>query len=72
MGRSGQRSGKEGAKEGKASRWKRRPRKTDQQGKMDRGQLNKWKKTSTSALEHLVEKKERQAGEALKTWVKWT
>jgi hypothetical protein len=39
---------------------------------MDHGQLSKWKKTSTSALEHLMEKKERQAGEALKTWVKWT
>jgi hypothetical protein len=34
--------------------------------KIDHGQLNKWKKTSTSALEHLVGKKERQAGEALK------
>jgi hypothetical protein len=33
MGRSGQRSRKEGAKKGKASRWKRRPRKTDQQGR---------------------------------------
>jgi hypothetical protein len=39
---------------------------------MDRGQLSKWKKTPTDALEHLVGKKERQAGEALKTWVKWT
>jgi hypothetical protein len=26
--------------------------------KMDHGQLSKWKKTSTGALEHLVEKKE--------------
>jgi hypothetical protein len=33
---------------------------------MDRGKINKRKKTSTSALEHLTEKKERQAGEALK------
>jgi hypothetical protein len=40
--------------------------------KMDHGQLNKWKKTSTSALEHLMEKKERQAGEALKARVKLT
>jgi hypothetical protein len=40
--------------------------------KMDRGQLNKRNKTSTSALEHLVEKKERQAGEALKAQVKLT
>jgi hypothetical protein len=30
--------------------------------KMDHGKLSKHKKTSTSALEHLVEKKERQAG----------
>jgi hypothetical protein len=34
--------------------------------KMDHGQLSKKKKTSTSALEHLMEKKEGQAGEALK------
>jgi hypothetical protein len=40
--------------------------------KMDRGQLNKRKKTSTSALEHLAGKKERQAGKALKTQVKGT
>jgi hypothetical protein len=40
--------------------------------KVDRGQLNKRKKTSTSALEHLVEKKERQADKALKARVKWT
>jgi hypothetical protein len=35
--------------------------------KMDRGQLNKWKKTPMGALEHLTEKKEGQVGEALKT-----
>jgi hypothetical protein len=40
--------------------------------KTDHGQLNKWKKTPTDALEHLMEKKEEQAGEALKTRVKWT
>jgi hypothetical protein len=40
--------------------------------KMDRGQLNKRKKTPMGALEHLMEKKEEQAGEALKTRVKWT
>jgi hypothetical protein len=40
--------------------------------KMDRGQLNKRKKTPTDTLEHLVEKKEEQAHEALKTQVKWT
>jgi hypothetical protein len=40
--------------------------------KRDHGQLNKRKKTPTDALEHLTEKKEEQAGEALKTWVKWT
>jgi hypothetical protein len=39
---------------------------------MDRGQLNKQKKTPIDALEHLTEKKEGQAGEALKTWVMWT
>jgi hypothetical protein len=39
---------------------------------MDHGQLNKRKNPSTSALEHLTRKKERQAGEALKTWVKLT
>jgi hypothetical protein len=40
--------------------------------KMDRGKLSKWKKTSTSALEHLAEKKEGQDVKALKAWVKWT
>jgi hypothetical protein len=33
---------------------------------MDRGQLNKWKNPPTDALEHLVGKKERQVGKALK------
>jgi hypothetical protein len=40
--------------------------------KMDRGQLNKWKNPPMDALEHLMGKKERQAGEALKMWVKLT
>jgi hypothetical protein len=40
--------------------------------KMDRGQLSKWKKPPIDALEHLMGKKERQAGEAQKTWVKLT
>ena len=40
--------------------------------KMDRGQLSKRKKTSMGALEHLVKKKERHAGETLKAWVKLT
>jgi hypothetical protein len=40
--------------------------------KKDRGQLNKWKKPSLDALEHRARRKERQAGEALKTWVKLT
>jgi hypothetical protein len=35
--------------------------------KMDCGQLNKWKKLPLDALEHRVRRKERQAGEALKT-----
>jgi hypothetical protein len=39
---------------------------------MDRGQLIKRKKTSTCALENLVGRKERQAGEAMKMRVKWT
>jgi hypothetical protein len=40
--------------------------------KIYRRQLSKREKTSTSDLEHLAKKKERQVGEALKTWVKWT
>jgi hypothetical protein len=40
--------------------------------KTDRGQLNKWKNPPLDALEHCVRRKERQAGEALKTWVKLT
>jgi hypothetical protein len=39
---------------------------------MDRGQLSKRKKTPIDALEHLVEKKEGQVGEALKMRVMWT
>jgi hypothetical protein len=39
---------------------------------MDRGKLNKRKKTPMDALEHLAEKKEGHAGEALKTRVMWT
>jgi hypothetical protein len=39
---------------------------------MDRGQLRKWKNTPMDTLDHLVKKKEGQAGEALKTWVMWT
>jgi hypothetical protein len=72
MGRSGQISGNEGEKEGKASRWKRISRKTYQQGNMDSGQLNKQKKPLTDALEHLTGKKEERAREALKMRVKWT
>jgi hypothetical protein len=40
--------------------------------KMDHGQLSKWKNPPIDALEHLMGKKERQAGEALKMWVKLT
>jgi len=36
----------------------------------DRAQFRKWKNTSLDALENRVRRKERQAGEALKTWVK--
>jgi hypothetical protein len=39
---------------------------------MDCGQLNKWKKTPMDVLENLAEKKEGQAGEALKIWIMWT
>jgi hypothetical protein len=39
---------------------------------MDCGQLNKWNKTPTDVLDHLMEKKEGQADEALKTRVMWT
>jgi hypothetical protein len=40
--------------------------------KRDRGQLNKRKKTTMNTLDDLAEKKEEQAGKALKTRVKWT
>jgi hypothetical protein len=40
--------------------------------KMDCGKLSKLKKPSTSLVDHLMENKERWAGEALKTWVNWT
>jgi hypothetical protein len=40
--------------------------------KMDRGQVNKLKKASMNCLEHLAGKKERQACENLKIWVKLT
>jgi hypothetical protein len=40
--------------------------------KKDCGQLRKQKNTSMSSLEHLVEKNERQDGESLKAWLKWT
>jgi hypothetical protein len=38
----------------------------------DRGQLNKQRKTPLDDLEHHATKKERQASEAQKTWVKLT
>jgi hypothetical protein len=40
--------------------------------KKDLGQLSKKKKPSLNSLEHHVRRMERQAGEALKTWVKLT
>jgi hypothetical protein len=40
--------------------------------KKDRGQLSKRKKPPLDALEHCTRRKERQAGEALKTRVKLT
>jgi hypothetical protein len=45
---------------------------TYQLRKKDRGQLSKKKNVSLDALEHRARRKERQAGEALKTWVKLT
>jgi hypothetical protein len=36
---------------------------------MDRGQFSKWKNPPMNAFEHFAGKKERQAGEAQKTWV---
>jgi hypothetical protein len=40
--------------------------------KMDCVQISKQKKAPMDALEHLMGKKERQVGKALKTWVKLT
>jgi hypothetical protein len=40
--------------------------------KKDHGKLSKRKKPPLYALEHRVRRKESQAGEALKTWVKLT
>jgi hypothetical protein len=40
--------------------------------KKDHGQLSKWKNPLLDALEHRARRKERQVGEALKTWVKLT
>jgi hypothetical protein len=40
--------------------------------KKDCGQLNKRKNPPSDALEHHMRRKERQVGEALKTWVKLT
>jgi hypothetical protein len=39
---------------------------------MDRGKISKQKKTSMSAFDHLMEKKERQDGKSLNARVKWT
>jgi hypothetical protein len=39
---------------------------------MDHGQLHKKKNPPMDALEHLAREKERQAGEAVETWVKLT
>ena len=40
--------------------------------KMDQGQFNKQRKPPLDALEHRARREERQAGEALKRWVKLT
>jgi hypothetical protein len=39
---------------------------------MDHGRLSKKKYPPIDSLDHLAIKKETQAGEALKTWVKFT
>jgi hypothetical protein len=38
--------------------------------KKDCGQLSKWRNPSLDALEHRAKRKEREASEALKMWVK--
>jgi hypothetical protein len=48
-----------------------RSRKTDQQGRWIMDDSTR-KNPPMDALEHLTRKKERQAGEALKMWVKLT
>jgi hypothetical protein len=40
--------------------------------KMDLGKIHKQKNPPVDSLENLARRKERQAGEALKTWVKLT
>ena len=40
--------------------------------KKDHGHVSNWKNPPLDALEHRVRRNERQAGEALKTWVKLT
>jgi hypothetical protein len=40
--------------------------------KKDHGQLSKQKNPPLDALEHHLRRKERQAGETLKTWAKLT
>ena len=40
--------------------------------KMDRGQLKKQRNPPLDDLEHRARREERQAGEALKRWVKLT
>jgi hypothetical protein len=40
--------------------------------KKDHGKLSKRKKPPLDSLEHRARRKERQVGEALKTWVKLT
>jgi hypothetical protein len=40
--------------------------------KKDHGQLSKWKKPSSDALEHCARRNKRQVGEALKMQIKLT
>jgi hypothetical protein len=64
MGRSGQRRRKRRKRKEKLA-LEEKTKEDRSTRKMDRGQLSKRKNPPTDALEHLVEKKERQAGEAL-------
>jgi hypothetical protein len=72
LGRSGQRSKKRRSEVREDKSLDEEIEVNRSTSKMDRGQLNKRKNPPMDALEHFARKKERQAGEARKTWVKLT